>query len=135
MERIILTLDNGEKKEYVKGIKLKEVLEDLKSNYPTGIVSAKYNNKTFEEEKELTKSGKLSIYDLNTSEGNKIYERGLLFLFEACALEVLGKNTQIYVKYSIDRGIFCKISGPVTTEEVSKIKALMKVKVKEEIPF
>lgn len=135
METIILTLDNGEKKEYVKGIKLKEVLEDLKSNYPTGIISAKYNNKTFEEEKELTKSGKLSIYDLNTSEGNKIYERGLLFLFEACALEVLGKDTQIYVKYSIDRGIFCKISRPVTTEEVSKIKALMKAKVKEEIPF
>ena len=30
METIIITLDNGEKKEYVKGIKLKEIIEKLK---------------------------------------------------------------------------------------------------------
>ena len=30
METIILTLDNGNKKEYVKGIKLKEIIKKLK---------------------------------------------------------------------------------------------------------
>lgn len=135
METIILTLDNGEKKEYIKGIKLKEVLESLKKDYPSGIVLAKYNSRQLNDDDTINKSGKLSLYDLNTMQGNKIYERGLLYLFETCAFEVLGEDTNIYVKYSIDKGVFCRIDKKVTPEELSKIKKLMNEKVKEEIPF
>ena len=135
METIILTLNSGIKKEYVKGIKFKEVLKNLKEEMPNDIIFAKYNNKLINLEDEITKNGNLSLYDLNTSEGNKTYERGLLFLFENCALEVLGPSTKIYIKYSIDKGIFCKIDRPVSTEEVSKIKKLMKDKVKDALPF
>lgn len=135
METIVLTLNNGTKKEYVKGIKFKEVLESLKNDYQTGIVSARYNNKIINDDDVITKNGKLTIYDLNSMEGNRIYERGLLYLFEACATEVLGKDVKIYVKFSIDRGVFCKIDRNVTSEEVSEIKKLMKDKVKKEIPF
>lgn len=135
METIVLTLNNGTKKEYVKGIKFKEVLESLKNDYQSGIVSARYNNKIINDDDVITKNGKLIIYDLNSMEGNRIYERGLLYLFEACATEVLGKDVKIYVKFSIDRGVFCKIDRNVTSEEVSEIKKLMKDKVKKEIPF
>ena len=135
METIVLTLNNGTKKEYVKGIKFKEVLESLKNDYQSGIVSARYNNKIMNDDDVITKNGKLIIYDLNSMEGNRIYERGLLYLFEACATEVLGKDVKIYVKFSIDRGVFCKIDRNVTSEEVSEIKKLMKDKVKKEIPF
>lgn len=135
METIVLTLNNGNKKEYVKGIKFKEVLESLKNDYQSGIVSARYNNKIINDDDVITKNGKLTIYDLNSMEGNRIYERGLLYLFEACATEVLGKDVKIYVKFSIDRGVFCKIDRNVTFEEVSEIKKLMKDKVKKEIPF
>lgn len=135
METIVLTLNNGNKKEYVKGIKFKEVLESLKNDYQSGIVSARYNNKIMNDDDVITKNGKLIIYDLNSMEGNRIYERGLLYLFEACATEVLGKDVKIYVKFSIDRGVFCKIDRNVTFEEVSEIKKLMKDKVKKEIPF
>lgn len=135
METIILTLNSGIKKEYVKGIKFKEVLKNLKEEIPNDIIFAKYNNKLINLEDEITKNGNLSLYDLNTSEGNKTYERGLLFLFENCALEVLGPSTKIYIKYSIDKGIFCKIDRPVSTEEVSKIKKIMKDKVKDALPF
>lgn len=135
METIILTFDNGNKKEYVKGIKLKEVIESLKDEYPNDVIFARYNGNIINEEETLTKNGKLSLYDLNTMQGNRTYERGLLYLFEVCTAEVLGADTPIYVKYSIDKGIYCKIDKPVTSEEVSKIKKLMKEKVKEEIPF
>ena len=135
METIILTLDSGIKKEFVKGIKLKEVISNLKKEYPNDIIFARYNGNIIDEEEIITKSGKLSLYDLNTMQGNKTYERGLLYLFETCANEVLGKDTNIFVKYSIDKGIFCKIDKPVSSEDVSKIKKLMKEKVKAEIPF
>ena len=135
METIIITLDNGKKKEYVKGIKLKEVAETLKKDYPFGVICGNYNNRIINGEDTLTKSGRLSLYDINTCQGNKIYEKGLIYLFELAAIEVLGKGTSITVKHSIDRGIFCKINKEVKEEDVLKIKKLMKEKVSQKIPF
>ena len=135
MENIILTLDNGKKKEFVKGIKLKEVINLLKEEYPNDIISAKYNSSIINYEDIINKSGTLSLYDINTKQGNKIYERGLLYLFEVSALEVLGKDTKIIVKYSLDKGIFCKIDKNINTTDITNIKKIMKDKVKASLPF
>lgn len=135
MENIILTLDNGKKKEFVKGIKLKEVINLLKEEYPNDIISAKYNSSIINYEDTINKSGTLSLYDINTKQGNKIYERGLLYLFEVSALEVLGKDTKIIVKYSLDKGIFCKIDKNINTTDITNIKKIMKDKVKAYLPF
>ena len=43
-------------------------------------------------ETELKKNGTLQIYDINTLEGNRIYERGLLYLFIYTTNNVLGKD-------------------------------------------
>lgn len=75
METIIITLDNNKKKEYVKGIKLKEIIEQEKDKLTNTVVGALYNNNMIDYEETLTKNGKLYIYDLNTKEGNKIYEK------------------------------------------------------------
>ena len=135
METIIITLDNGEKKEYVKGIKLKEIITSLKDKKDNTVVAAQYNNKMIDYEEVLTKNGHLSLYDLNTKEGNKIYEKGLIYLFEVSASEVLGKDTQITVRHSIDKGIFCKINKNITEDKLSEIKKIMKEKIKSDIPF
>ena len=135
MENIILTLDNGKKKEFVKGIKLKEVINLLKEEYPNDIISAKYNSSIINYEDTINKSGTLSLYDINTKQGNKIYERGLLYLFEVSALEVLVKDTKIIVKYSLDKGIFCKIDKNINTTDITNIKKIMKDKVKASLPF
>lgn len=135
METIIITLDNGEKKEYVKGIKLKEIIENLKGKDNQSVLAAKYNNKMIDYEETFTKSGTLTLYDINTKEGNKIYEKGLLYLFEVSAIETLGKNTKITVRHSIDKGVFCTINKSIEEEDIIKIKKTMKEKVKENIPF
>lgn len=135
METIIITLDNGEKKEYIKGIKLKEIIEKLKGKDNQSVLAAKYNNKMIDYEEILTKTGTLTLYDINTKEGNKIYEKGLLYLFEVSAVEILGKNTKITVRHSIDKGVFCTINKSIEEEDIIKIKKTMKEKVKENIPF
>ena len=135
MENIILTLDNGKKKEFVKGIKLKEVINLLKEEYTNDIISAKYNSNIINYEDTINKSGTLSLYDINTKQGFKIYERGLLYLFEVSALKVLGKDTKIIVKYSLDKGIFCKIDKNINTTDITNIKKIMKDKVKASLPF
>ena len=102
MQTIIITLNNGKKEEYVKGIKVKEILNKMSKEEREDAILIKYNNKKVDLETELKKNGTLQIYDINTLEGNRIYERGLLYLFEVSALEVLGKDIKIIVKYSLD---------------------------------
>lgn len=135
METIIITFDDGQKKEFIKGIKLKEVIETVKHTYHHPIICGKYNNQIVNYEDILLKNGNLSLYDINTKQGNKIYERGLLYLFELSALEVLGRDTKIVIKYSIDRGIFSKINKNITEEDVKKIKNIMKEKVNKDLEF
>ena len=72
METIIINLSDGQKREYVKGIKLKEVIETLKNIYPHGVVCGKFNNQIVNYEDTLIKSGDLTLYDINTKQGNKI---------------------------------------------------------------
>ena len=95
----------------------------------------KYNNKKVDLETELKKNGTLQIYDINTLEGNRIYERGLLYLFIYVTNNVLGKDTKVIVKHSIDKGIFCKIDKKVEDKDVLEIKKQMKEIVSKNIPF
>lgn len=135
MQTIIITLNNGKKEEYVKGIKVKEILNKMSKEEREDAILIKYNNKKVDLETELKKNGTLQIYDINTLEGNRIYERGLLYLFIYTTNNVLGKDTKVIVKHSIDKGIFCKIDKKVEDKDVLEIKKQMKEIVSKNIPF
>lgn len=135
MENIIITFETGEKKEYPKGVKLHEIIKDIKKNYKFEIISAKFKNHIIGYEDAIMKSGNLELFDITTSQGNKIYERGLIYLFETCTLRVLGKDTKIKIRYPIDKGIWCEIDKKITEKDMNQIKELMHQKVKEGLPF
>lgn len=135
MENIIITFKNGDKREYKKGIKLYEIIDDVKRDYPFDIISAKFKNQIINYDDAIMKSGELELFDITTSQGNKIYERGLIYLFETSTLRVLGKDTKITIRHPIDKGIFCEIDKEITNEDVTKIKNLMKEKVSLALPF
>lgn len=135
MQTIIITLNNGKKEEYVKGIKIKEILNKMSKEEREDAILIKYNNKKVNLETELKKNGTLQIYDINTLEGNRIYERGLLYLFVYVTNNILEKDTKVIVKHSIDKGIFCKIDKKVEDKDVLEIKKQMKEIVSKNIPF
>ena len=135
MQTIIITLNNGKKEEYVKGIKVKEILNKMSKEEREDAILIKYNNKKVNLETELKKNGTLQIYDINTLEGNRIYERGLLYLFVYVTNNILEKDTKVIVKHSIDKGIFCKIDKKVEDKDVLEIKKQMKEIVSKNIPF
>ena len=135
MDNIIITFTNGKKKEYPKGIKLKEIIEDIKKDYPFDIISAKFKNQLIGYEDAIMKSGTLELFDITTVQGNKIYERGLIYLFETCTLRILGKDTKIKIRHPIDKGIYCEIDKKIKESDIEKIKELMKSKVDAALPF
>ena len=135
MDTVIVTFENGKKREYVKGIKFRDIIEDIDEQLNFDVIAGMYNNQMISYDDAIIKSGNLVLYDINTKQGNKIYEKGLLFLFKVCVNEILGSKVYVKVKYSIDHGIFCAISKNINQEEVDKIKILMKEKVKKVLPF
>lgn len=135
MDTIILTFENGMKKEYAKGIKFSEIVYDIKDLYKNDIICGKFKNQLIGYDDSIIKSGKLVLYDINSKEGNKTYEKGLTVLFESCVRDILGKDTTIKISYSVDGGVFCLIDKKIDDDIVSDVKKLMKEKVKKSIPF
>lgn len=135
MDTIKINFNNEEEREFIKGIKLKEVIETINNKEKLDTIIFQFNGKTINEDYTFTKKGNLLLYDINTNKGNKAYERGLLYLFELCAAEVLGSDTEIIVKHSIDRGVFCKIDKKIDEQNILKIKKLMKDRIKQNIPY
>lgn len=133
MNNMIITFEDGSKKEYRKGIKFGEIVTDLALD--EDIICGSYNNIILNYDDPIVKSGKLMLYDINTVYGNRAYEKGLIFLFRVCANEILGSDTSIKIRHSIDRGIFFEIDKDINNDDVNEIKKLMKEKVKKEIPF
>lgn len=135
METIKITINGTEEREFVKGIKLKEIIEKLGEKDSLDVIVAKYNEKIIFDDFVFNKRGKLSLFDINSNIGNRAYERGLMYLFELCVSEILGNDTQIVVKHSLDKGVFCKINKEISEEDISNIKKLMKQKVKSNLPI
>ncbi len=133
MNNIIITFEDGTKKEYRKGIKLEEIIKDVSPSEE--IVCGCFNNVIINYNDSLNRSGKLYLYGVNSSIGTRIYEKGLTFLFRVSALEVLGKNTRIIVRNSMDRGVFFEVYKEINQEDINKIKKVMKEKIDKGITF
>lgn len=133
MNNIIITFEDGTKKEYRKGIKLEEIIKDVSP--VDDIICGSFNNTIINYNDSLTRSGNLILYDINSSVGSRIYEKGLTFLFRVSALEVLGKDTIIKVRNSIDRGVFFEVEKELTQEDVNKIKKNMQEKIDKALTF
>lgn len=132
MSNIILTIDNNKKLEVKKGITLREVINNLNNE---DIICAMYQGRIINYDDVINKSGNIYLYDINTKQGNKIYEKGLLLLFEVSVKEIMGNDTEVIVRHSIDKGIYCEVDKKITDEQLDKIKKKMKEKVKNAIPF
>lgn len=133
MNNIIITFSDGTKKEYRKGIKLKEIINELPNEKE--IICANINNTIVNYEDQINRSGNLTLYTINDPYGSRIYERGLTYLFLSSATDILGKDVTIKIRHSIDKGIFFETSRGLTDEEIKNIKDKMQEKVKKEIPF
>ena len=133
MDNIIITFEDGTKKEYHKGIKFGDIVRDVMPDKE--IICGAINNVIVNYNDTLSHSGKLFLYGLDSSIGSKIYERGLIYLFRVCALDVLGKNVEIKIRNSIDRGVFFEINHDVNEDDIEKIKELMHDKVNKDLTF
>ena len=133
MDNIIVTFEDGTKREYRKGIRLEEIIEDI--NPDRDIICGSFNNIILNYNDSINRSGELFLYGIDSPQGSRVYEKGLTFLFKVSALEVLGKNVNIKIRNSIDRGVFFEIDKEVNEEDIKQIKKIMQTKIDKAITF
>ena len=108
--------------EYPKGIKLIDIAKDFEKNYKNQILAAKVNGVMASLDTSVVVDSKVKFYDINRSNGNRVYERTAIFILCKAVKDVTGK--ELYVEHSIDRGIYCLVDG-LTEEILSKINIRM----------
>lgn len=120
---------------YPKGITLLEVSKNFKDDYKNDIIIATIDNKLSELNKKLERDCTVEFFDVCSLLGNRIYERGLIFLYIKAVKDVF--DTDVAIKHSIDRGIYTEIVKDIelTDEDIVKLENHMKDLVNKKIPF
>ena len=122
-------------KEYEKGVSLNEILKDFKDNYKHDVLAGSINGRVTGLDSIVNKDSKIDFYDITSVAGEKVYERGILFLFCVAVKQLL--NCDVKILYDYDDGIYCEILANNLISEVTieKIKMKMRDLIADEIPI
>lgn len=132
MEKVKVTY-LGKSYMYPKDITLEDISKDFQDNYSETIIMAEVNGRPYELNYKVTDDVTVDFFDLTSSTGNRVYESGLIFVLEKACLNML--NSEIEVKYSIDKGIYIKTYKKITKEDLDKVSREMKEIVKRNLPI
>lgn len=132
MEKVKVTY-LGKSYMYPKDITLEDISKDFQENYSEKIIMAEVNGRPYELNYKVTDDVTVDFFDLTSPTGNRVYESGLIFVLEKACLNML--DSEIEVKYSIDKGIYIKTYKKITKEDLDKISNEMKEIVKRNLPI
>ena len=132
MEKVKVTY-LGKSYMYPKDITLEDISKDFQENYSETIIMAEVNGRPYELNYKVTDDVTVDFFDLTSPTGNRVYESGLIFVLEKACLNML--NSEIEVKYSIDKGIYIKTYKKITKEDFDKVSREMKEIVKRDLPI
>ncbi len=125
----------GKKRQYSKDITLQEIYMDFQDKYKYPILIAKVDNRWRELTHKLTNDCTVEFMDLTTTEGNRVHVCGLTFILLYAIKRLYGKDADITVQHSVDKGIYIQTSFRLTEEKVDRIKEEMKEIIRRDLPF
>ncbi len=133
---IKIQIENQKEIEVSEGTTLLELSKQIEKDHPSIIVAAKVNNRLRELGYALHKDSELEFLDLTNSDGNRIYQRSLAFVFIRASMETFS-DCKVTVEHSLSKGLYCEIhyKRPIVEEDVLKIESRMREIIEEDVPF
>lgn len=125
------------KKEYdiKQGEKIKEALKEEIEKSEEDIITCIYNNEVKSLEYELETSGKIELLSYKTTEGKRVYVRGIMYIM-SMAIDELYPNSYLTINYQLDNSMFCTFENLEITEQVlENITTRMKQIINQDIPI
>lgn len=135
-DSIIITLKDTSTKIVVReGITIYEFLKQ-QGNYED-IIAATIDGDVVELNTPLKKDGELGFIKFTERSGAKIYLNGLKYIYITAVKELFGKNADLRLNHSLDKGIYTELDLGRNLSEaiVKKIKDKMKELVNRDIPI
>ena len=133
---MIKVIVNGSTYELEKEMTVYEILKDIAKLDTLNVLACKIFNEVKSLNSMVDRDCKIEILDATTSDGNRIYVRGLVFIMlKAC--EDLFPEKKMIVNYALGHSLFCEAaSGEIFTgEEIVKIKNRMNEIINDNLPI
>ena len=117
----------------------KSVIDFIRENLDEDLLSilaCKVNNEVKSLNYAIQDNCELDLIDYTTSDGSRIYVRGLTFIMTQ-AFEELYPEKKIIVNYSLGHSLYCEdaTGAEVTDEEIEKVISRMNEIVEKDYPF
>ena len=126
---------NGKKYNYSKNITLQEIYQEYQENLRYPIIIARVNNRLRELSYKLVEDSKIEFLDLTSYEGNRAHISGLTFVMQYAIKKLYGKDANIIIQHSVDKGIYFQTTFSLTEEKLETIKNEMKEIIKKDMPI
>lgn len=102
-------------------------------NLENDVIAVIIDNDITELSTKLKEDTKMKLIKIKDRMGAKIYRSGLKFLYITAVKELFGRNTNVELLHSLDKGIYTRINLELNNTMVDEIKAKMHELVKEDI--
>ncbi len=136
MDKIKLNLTTGEEKEYEKGISVKDLLMDLKSEVAHRALAVKINRKELDLSAKIEEDSEVEILTFDSPDGEKIYWHSTSHIL-AQAVKELFPEVKLGIGPSIEEGFYYDFEKetPFTPDDLVKIEEKMRDIIKRDYPF
>ena len=137
MERMVrINFRDKVLKEYPAGTKFKEIAKEFQEYFNYKILIAKVDNELVSLESELTRRCDVDFYDRSSIVGNSIYSRSLQFILVLAVRRLLGKNADVIIENSIDKGVYCEIvNAEISRNTIRELEKIMHEIIEEDLIF
>ena len=126
---------NSEEKIIDKGLSIKEAFKEEIEKSEIPIIGAKYNNEYKRLDYVLEEDGTVSLVNIASQGGMKIYRRTLIYIM-AKAFDKLYKDAKIRVNYQLADSMFCSIDNmEVTGEILTNVENEMRSIIAKNLPI
>ena len=134
IETIEITISN-KKYNYSRGITLQEIYMEHQESHKYPIILARVNNRLRELSYKIKENCKVEFLDLTSKEGNRAHVNGLTFVMLYAIKKLYGKQANVIVQHSLDKGLYFQSTFKLTEEKLEAIKSEMKAIIKKDMPI
>lgn len=123
-KKISVNFRDLETKEFEVGTTLYEISQSFKRYFNYPILVGKVDNHITCLNDSITKSCNIDLYDRSSHLGNEVYGRTCQFLVVVATKKLFGKDVEVKIEHSMDKGFYCEIEGAeidkATVDELEK---------------
>lgn len=116
---------NNETIKIAQGTNLKDLAKMYQKNFSYKIICAKVNNSIKDLNQEIKRPCTIEFLQVTDRTANRIYSNSLIYLCVYAYKELFGRDKDLRVEHSLDKGIYIHTDIKITEEVIANLKEKM----------